>query len=248
MISLKDHLDYPVDVHQIVRNRQFNELLKFTNFSFCLLFRDLIDIINSAQLIIVKHVIDNIIDINSCAHGYDLIHYLIEIKNLKLFNHYVDKYFIDLDSISYERTTAIYYAVCNGRLDMVDFLINKGVNLEVSHLDGNKPIHEACENGSLEIIKLLLNKGVDLESQNNNGWRPIHFVCRHRNYDIIKLLLSKNINLESRIITRYNDNNVDCGVKDLLLMNKNLNSEEQQELLDIIDKKLNFAIIDYPNI
>ena len=169
MISLKDHLDYPDEVAQIIRAKKFNELLYYTNFCSCKLrsYGLMIPLIESNNKKIIKHVVKNLISINpSNSQRECLIHYLVRLNDVNLFDQFVNKYHIDLE-------------------------------LRVGQ--GWCPIHYASVHGSKKMIEYFVNKGVELESQSNFGWRAIHYVCENRGYDIIKFFLERNINLIGRV-------------------------------------------------
>ena len=201
--QLKDHLDYPDEVKEIVWKHQYDNLLKFTNFSLCKLIYDLtlLNIIRNANKIVIKYVIDNVIDINVSLSGYNLVHFLVDLKHVELFNYIVDKYNIDLNAKSVTGHTPIFFACNYGTLEMIDFLLNRDINVE------------------LEI----------------NGYQLIHDVCCYRDYSIIKKLFSKIINLNDSL---KKHGLVDYNVKDLLESNQKLTSEQLNELLDIVNKKI----------
>ena len=245
MIPLKDHLDYPDEIRNIIITGQFYELLNFINFSLCKLYGSQLEkIIQCDSKLIIKHVIDNIISVNIFNNlDSQLVHYLMFLDDIKLVNYFVDKYFIDLELQNEMNNKPIHFACDNKNLKMIKYLANKGVDLESPENSNWKPIHSVCRSGIPEIIEYVVNQGVELESEINDGWRPIHLVCHYGDYDSIKLILSKNICLNSRI-KLYNMLAADYGVIDLLLMNKRLTFGKQQKLLKIINKKLNSQVID----
>ena len=124
----------------------------------------------------------------------------------------------------------------NGSLEIIEYLVNKGIDLESEDNHGQRPIHFACQyNGTLKMIEYLVHNGINLESATNYGWRPIHFVCSYGCYDVINFFLKRNVNLCGRVtrpgILGYYD------VKDLIKENNQLTAEQQKELLDIINEK-----------
>ena len=61
------------------------------------------------------------------------------------------------------------YACGGGRKDVVEFLLNNGVDLADGGPDGQTPLHWAVIFGQLEMVKLLLNYKPPLESLNMYG-------------------------------------------------------------------------------
>jgi ankyrin repeat protein len=56
-----------------------------------------------------------------------------------------------------------------GRKDVVEFLLDKGVDLRAGENTGQTALHLAAHRGKLEIIKLLLDRGAPLEAKNVYG-------------------------------------------------------------------------------
>ncbi len=62
---------------------------------------------------------------------------------------------------SYDRNgkTVLHTAVINGHLDMVDFLITSGTDVNMKDKDGNSPLKLAKNNNRKDIVELLTKKG-----------------------------------------------------------------------------------------
>lgn len=65
--------------------------------------------------------------------------------------------------------SAFRYACAGGHKDVVEFLLNKGVDLADGGGDGQTPLHWAVIFGQLEMVKLLLKHNPPLESRNMYG-------------------------------------------------------------------------------
>jgi len=68
-----------------------------------------------------------------------------------------------------QRQSAFLYACGCGHKDVVEFLLNKGVNLADGGQNGQTPLHWAVIDGQLEMVKLLLKYNPPLESRNIYG-------------------------------------------------------------------------------
>ena len=234
--KLKDHLDYSDEVHTLIANEQFDELFKYTNFNVYNLdhYSIFLRIIDSGNKKIIKHFISNI----SChsyllcnQYGFDLvfIERLLNLNCVKLYKYYIEKYQIDVER-NYDGNYKHIHIACDiGSVEIVKFLIEKGVDLESMTQMCDKPIHLACKNGTLDIIKLLVEQGVDLESDTLwDSRKPIDLVFRYGKYDVIKYFLSLNI-----IMTQ--DNNFEK----LMRHNTNLCTCDRIDICDIISKLRN---------
>ena len=77
----------------------------------------------------------------------------------------------DLINIKDERgTTPLILASYNNRIDMVEFLLEKGVDVNQKDLSGNSALMGACFKGFVETVKILIKHNVTIDSQNFTGW------------------------------------------------------------------------------
>ena len=65
--------------------------------------------------------------------------------------------------------SAFQHACFWGRLNVVEFLLDKGVDLSAHQGDGQTPMHCAAIGGQLETIKFLLKQNAPLEVKNSYG-------------------------------------------------------------------------------
>lgn len=148
---------------------------------------------------------------------------------------------VDLEAEDNLMTKPIHLACVYGTIEMVEILVNKGVDLEAQDDLGLNAIHFACRHGTQKMIDFLVSKGANLESRIvygvNKGWKPIHIVCFYGTYETIKNFLFRNIDLCSNI-KKFNGNDIDYGIKKLVSLNDTLTLEQQQELIEIINKKI----------
>jgi ankyrin repeat protein len=92
------------------------------------------------------------------------------------------------------RFTPLMRAAKEGRLDIVEELLELGVDIAVTNADGCNALWLACYNGSHEIIETLIAAGIDLDRQNGNGASALMYVASNSKPDLVKLLLDKGAN------------------------------------------------------
>jgi protein phosphatase 1 regulatory subunit 12A len=86
----------------------------------------------------------------------------------------------------------IFLAACSSEdRDEIDKLIQRGVDINTSNIDGLTALHQACIDNNLDMIEYLLNKNADINCQDNEGWTPLHAAASCGNLDIVKYLLSR---------------------------------------------------------
>ncbi|QXF95209.1 ankyrin repeat domain protein [Wolbachia phage WO] len=102
------------------------------------------------------------------------------------------------------KLTALHYAAEGGCLEIVRFLIDEGVNVNITNKYGSTALHNAAYYGDLRIIKFLLEKGANPNIINDDRKKPRNVaVLRSRHnkdkpYDqIIKLLAEAEDRYES---------------------------------------------------
>ena len=73
-----------------------------------------------------------------------------------------------------ELESQLFKAIRDGNLQVVQALIQKGVNLDCKNDYGQTPLHHAVLYEKVTIVELLLEKGANLDSKNKNGIMPLH--------------------------------------------------------------------------
>lgn len=210
--KLKDHLDFPDEVENIIKGNKYNELMCYTNFSLCRMTNDnysiFLSLIGNENKSAIKYVIDNMCCITTIEHDdyqWSLIHYLSQYQgDIKLINYFFEKYCFDLEANTSDGCKPIHIACDSGTLEMIMLLVKNRANIEAETISKQKPIHYICQRGShdntliLAIIKFLVGSGVNLESKDNLGCTPLHYACKYQSIEIIDFLINSGVDLEAR--------------------------------------------------
>ena len=69
--------------------------------------------------------------------------------------------------------TPLHYACTHGHLDVAEFLVSNGANVNAASINGSTPLMMAVQSGNEELIKYLLDKGADLQLRNTQGFTAI---------------------------------------------------------------------------
>lgn len=98
----------------------------------------------------------------------------------------------DMDS----GATALVIAASRNQLKAVEWLVNKGANLNLKTNRGTTALHTVCTPSSVKgtsnyyaIAKVLVNAGADVNAKDNSGKTPLHRASQCGPKDIVKLLL-----------------------------------------------------------
>jgi len=91
----------------------------------------------------------------------------------------------DMDEYGF---TPLIEAVMFNKMDIIDWLLDQGVDVNQTGLTGHSPLHWAIEQQNLVLIKKLLDKGADPNSYARSG-QPVLVLPLLRNQQTIKSLL-----------------------------------------------------------
>lgn len=81
------------------------------------------------------------------------------------------KNLLDVDT-QVSKLTTLHCAAGEGCLEVVKFLIDKGINVNIINGYGSTALHNAAYRGDLEIIRFLLKKGANPTIRNKDGKNP----------------------------------------------------------------------------
>jgi len=99
--------------------------------------------------------------------------------------------------------TPLAWSVDVNRLDMVNFLVQKGARSDTPNPTGLKmtTLHVVSQDGRTEILEVLLpakDSPLDLDIQDAYGNTPLHLACEKGHKDNVRLLLAAKANFETQ--------------------------------------------------
>tara|TARA_Y200000002_G_C22364821_1_gene530561 strand:- start:142 stop:591 length:450 start_codon:yes stop_codon:yes gene_type:complete len=101
----------------------------------------------------------------------------------------------DLINIKDERgTTPLILACYNDRISMIEFLLEKGVDVNQKDLSGNSALMGACFKGFIETVKILIKHNVTIDSQNFTGSTALIYSAMFKQKAVYDLLLESGAN------------------------------------------------------
>ncbi|XP_024080647.1 ankyrin repeat domain-containing protein 17-like isoform X3 [Cimex lectularius] len=124
--------------------------------------------------------------------------------------------------------TALTLACCGGFLEVANFLIKNGAEIE---LGASTPLMEAAQEGHLELVRYLLEVHADVNAQTQTGDTALTYSCENGHTEVAKLLLQYGADLEHEseggrtpLMKACRAGHV-CTVKFLLSQNANVNKQ-----------------------
>ncbi|MBF0316286.1 MAG: ankyrin repeat domain-containing protein [Oligoflexia bacterium] len=155
----------------------------------------LISAINQGHLEIAVHLIEHAAEIDpSSASNSALIIHAAQYGHINVLRKLKEKG-ADLnqkDSVS--GWTPLHGAAYTGQLDVVEYLVSEGADINTIHANGVTPLNSAAYAGHLNVVKHLMNKGADMNIANHNGYTPLNSAAEAGQLDVVKYLISRDAN------------------------------------------------------
>ena len=85
--------------------------------------------------------------------------------------------------------SSIHEAAVTGNSELLQLLIDNGVNVNSKDTKGLRPLHYAAWQGRSEPVYLLLRHDAHVNEQSINGDTPLHLASQYGHHEIVQLLL-----------------------------------------------------------
>jgi len=96
-----------------------------------------------------------------------------------------------------EGVTPLAYAAGFGRMEVLEFLVARGADVNARDPRGLSALLLTVYTGQLQALRFLLDKGADVKSPGPSGMRPLHFAARER-AEIAGLLVERKAEIGAR--------------------------------------------------
>lgn len=87
----------------------------------------------------------------------------------------------------------LHYAISGNNFEIASFLLDKGIDINMTNVDGQTALHLICVNQDLKVANELLKRdiGINLKDKygNNALWTAV-INCKGENYEMVELLMN----------------------------------------------------------
>lgn len=94
--------------------------------------------------------------------------------------------------------TYLQQAVENGHLELVNYLIARGADVNLKDVNGYTPLHWSVLLGRVDIARRLIESGADVNVKTNQNMTPLHDAAYNGNKGLVELLLASGARLDER--------------------------------------------------
>jgi len=126
--------------------------------------------------------------------SYEAVRYILTYMEEK----HPDKFNCVVNARDGSDSTPLYSSVASRKLDIVQYLINKGTDVNAKSKNGITPLHQAVYDGRVDIVEYLIGKGADVNAKDKGGYTLLHWATMTYRVDVAKVLVKHNADVNAK--------------------------------------------------
>ena len=99
--------------------------------------------------------------------------------------------------------TALWAASTGGHLDIVEYLVSRGAEVNKPTLTQSTPLRGASFHGHIKIMEYLLTRGADINTPNCIGQSPLCIAAMRGQLEALQFLVNKGADLHQKTVNGY---------------------------------------------
>ena len=143
-----------------------------------------------------EELVTYLLDLDSASDlkdkdGWNFLHIAALCGHLNLCKTLIDQKNFDVHLADNSGCTALHFSARNGSYELVQFFVERGVNIDLKDKDGCNCLHIGALYGHLNFCKTLMHKhNLDVGLVDDDGWTPHHFSARNGSYELLKYFVN----------------------------------------------------------
>lgn len=120
--------------------------------------------------------------------------------HLERARHFLQAGDIDVNWVSYTNDCCPIHVASQGKLEIVQLLLEYKCDVNVRDNRGNLPLHHAAMKGHADIVQTLIDAGSDINAQEKNGWTSLHNAAYWCHPQVVNILLNNgcDVNIQNK--------------------------------------------------
>ena len=103
------------------------------------------------------------------------IHFAVQSDNFELVKFLVEEVGVQIEAKDIQGRTPFYFATTEGDLPLINYLYQKGSDINNRSSLGRSALSKACYLGLVEVVAFLMKcPGIKLETQDSKGRTALH--------------------------------------------------------------------------
>ena len=96
---------------------------------------------------------------------------------------------IDLESKDNNGQTVLFYACCNGNLELFQLL--QKFDYDNQDSEGKTILHYACNTDNIDLVQFIISLGAITTNKDNQNSTILHCACQNGNFNIVHYLVNR---------------------------------------------------------
>ena len=129
--------------------------------------------------------------------GQNCLHIAAENGHLNLCKTLVEEHNFDVQLADSYGWTALHRSAKKGRYELLQFLTDKGTDIQLKTKDGQNCLHIAADYGHLNLCKTLVEEHkFDVQESDSYGITALHLSCGSGSYELVRFFANKRTDIE----------------------------------------------------